>query len=101
MQDNYKNRLILAARLLLNKGPLPNFRNQGNPVDIPAITTEEVAEAKSIFPANKFFVFGHARSGTTLLTRLIRLHPQVHCNYQGHFFTRPPLLQALVNESSF
>ena len=44
----------------------------------------------------KFFIFGHARSGTTLLTRLIRLHPEVHCNYQAHFFTRQPLLQGLV-----
>jgi len=46
----------------------------------------------------KFFIFGHARSGTTLLARLIRLHPQVHCNWQAHFFTRPPLLESLVSE---
>ncbi|MFC2025987.1 sulfotransferase [Chloroflexota bacterium] len=46
----------------------------------------------------KFFVFGHARSGTTLLVRLIRLHPVIHCNYQAHFFTRPPLLQSLVSD---
>jgi len=64
--------------------------------DIPSITQEEVAEAKAFFPLAKFFIFGHARSGTTLLTRLVRVHPQVHCNYQGHFFTRPPLLESLV-----
>lgn len=64
--------------------------------DIPAITLEEVSEAKAFFPLDKFFIFGHARSGTTLLTRLIRVHPQVHCNYQGHFFTRAPLLESLV-----
>ncbi len=64
--------------------------------DIPAISPEEVAEAQAFFPMDKFFVFGHARSGTTLLARLIRVHPEVHCNYQAHFFTRPPLLQALV-----
>jgi hypothetical protein len=29
--------------------------------------------------------------------RLVRLHPQVHCNYQAHFFTRRPLLKSLVN----
>jgi hypothetical protein len=63
---------------------------------IPAISEEEVAEARQFFPLDKFFIFGHARSGTTMLTRLIRLHPEVHCNYQAHFFTRPPLLQALV-----
>jgi hypothetical protein len=31
------------------------------------------------------------------LMRLVRLHPEVHCNYQAHFFTRQPLLKSLVN----
>jgi hypothetical protein len=64
--------------------------------EIPAITADEVREAKTFFPLEKFFIFGHARSGTTLLARLVRLHPKVHCNYQAHFFTRLPLLQKLV-----
>jgi hypothetical protein len=86
------NRLVLAGNTLL-KGGLPS---QGrNP--IPAITPEEVANAREFFPLDKFFIFGHARSGTTLLTRLVRLHPDVHCNYQGHFFTRQPTIEALVN----
>ena len=29
--------------------------------------------------------------------RLVRLHPEVHCNYQAHFFTRRPLLRSLVD----
>lgn len=66
---------------------------------IPSITREEVAEIKQFFPRDKFFVFGHARSGTTLLVRLLRLHPEVHCNYQAHFFTRRPLLTSLVDSS--
>lgn len=66
--------------------------------EIPAISMEEVAEAKQFFPMEKFFIFGHARSGTTLLTRLVRTHPDVHCNYQAHFFTRPPLLQGMVSD---
>ncbi len=64
---------------------------------IPSITAEEVAEIRQFFPRDKFFIFGHARSGTTLLMRLVRLHPEVHCNYQAHFFTRRPLLKSLVN----
>ena len=64
---------------------------------IPPLTPEEAAEAREFFPLGKFFIFGHARSGTTLLTRLIRLHPQAHCNYQAHFFTRQPTLESLVN----
>jgi hypothetical protein len=66
---------------------------------IPAIIPEDIAEARAFFPLDKFFIFGHARSGTTLLTRLIRLHPEAHCNYQGHFFTRPPTLESLVDNS--
>ncbi len=64
--------------------------------EVPPISAEEVAEAKTFFPLEKFFIFGHARSGTTMLARLIRLHPAVHCNYQAHFFTRKPLLESMV-----
>ena len=81
-----------AANILF-KGE-PQKRTRG---EIPAITLEEVAEIKQFFPRDKFFIFGHARSGTTLLMRLVRLHPEVHCNYQAHFFTRPPSLKSLVN----
>lgn len=64
--------------------------------DVPAITPEEVAEARVFFAREKFFIFGHARSGTTLLARLVRVHPEVHCNWQAHFFTRKPFLKSLV-----
>ncbi len=86
------SRFKTAARILI-KGDAK--RKKRNP--IPAITPEEVAEIRQFFPREKFFIFGHARSGTTLLMRLARLHPEVHCNYQAHFFTRQPLLKSLVN----
>jgi len=86
------SRLKSAARILLKGDSKKKKRNP-----IPAITAEEVAEIKQFFPREKFFIFGHARSGTTLLMRLARLHPEVHCNYQAHFFTRQPLLKSLVN----
>ncbi len=86
------SRLRSAARILLKGEPQKNQRNP-----IPAITPEEVAEVKQFFPREKFFLLGHARSGTTLLMRLARLHPDVHCNYQAHFFTRKPLLKSLVD----
>jgi len=89
---SFFSRLKSAARVLIKGEPKKNGRNP-----IPAITLEEVAEIKQFFPREKFFIFGHARSGTTLLTRLARLHPEVHCNYQAHFFTRKPLLKSLVN----
>ena len=86
------SRFKSAARILLKGDSRKKKRNP-----IPAITPEEVAEIKQFFPREKFFIFGHARSGTTLLMRLLRLHPEVHCNYQAHFFTRQPLLKSLVN----
>ena len=86
------SRFKSAARILLKGDPKRKKRNP-----IPDITPEEVAEIRQFFPREKFFILGHARSGTTLLMRLARLHPEVHCNYQAHFFTRQPLLKSLVN----
>jgi hypothetical protein len=86
------SRFKSAARILLRGESQKRKRTQ-----IPAISAEEVAEIKQFFPREKFFIFGHARSGTTLLTRLARLHPEIHCNYQAHFFTRRPLLKSLVD----
>jgi hypothetical protein len=83
-----------AARIILKGEPKNKGRNP-----IPAITPEEVAEIRQFFSREKFFILGHARSGTTLLMRLVRLHPEVHCNYQAHFFTRKPLLKSLVDSA--
>jgi len=85
-------RVKKAARILLKGDPGKHPRGP-----IPAINSDEVAEIREFFPREKFFILGHARSGTTLLMRLIRLHPEVHCNYQAHFFTRRPLLKSLVD----
>src|SRR5512147_1606159 len=86
------SRFRTAARILLKGDPRKKKRNP-----IPDLTPEEVTEIKKFFPREKFFIFGHARSGTTLLMRLVRLHPEVHCDYQAHFFTRRPLLKSLVD----
>ena len=86
------SRFKSAARILIKGEPKKKQRNP-----IPAITLDEIAEIKQFFPREKFFIFGHARSGTTLLMRLVRLHPEVHCDYQAHYFTRKPLLKSLVD----
>jgi LPS sulfotransferase NodH len=86
------DRIKKSARVLLNGETLANKR-----VAIPAISADEVADARQFFQREKFFILGHARSGTTLLARLIRLHPEVHCNWQAHFFTREPFLKSLVD----
>jgi hypothetical protein len=86
------SRIKSAARILI-RGELKKKKRH----PIPEITAQEIAEIRQFFPREKFFIFGHARSGTTLLMRLARLHPEVHCNYQAHFFTRQPLLKSMVN----
>lgn len=86
------SRFKSAARILVKGEPKKKARKP-----IPAITAEELAEVKQFFSRDKFFVMGHARSGTTLLMRLLRLHEEVHCNYQAHFFSRKPMLKSLVD----
>jgi LPS sulfotransferase NodH len=86
---------VLLALQILRRGEIPRAAHR----EVPSISLDEVAEAKTFFPLDKYFIFGHARSGTTMLTRLIRQHPEVHCNYQAHFFTRPPLLESLVADA--
>ncbi len=88
------DRIKKSARLLLKGETKPHKRTP-----IPAISLEEVAEVRQFFAREKFFIFGHARSGTTLLARLVRLHPEVHCNWQAHFFTREPFLKSLVDNA--
>ena len=90
------NRLRRAGRVLLTGRVQPV-----NKREIPPITAEEVAELRQFFPMQKFFIFGHARSGTTLLARLVRQHPDVHCNWQAHFFSRPPLLSGMLAGKEF
>jgi hypothetical protein len=85
-----------AYRVLIGKNSFHDVPLPRPPISL--LTPEEVQEARSFFPMDKFFIFGHARSGTTLLARLVRLHPQVHCNWQAHFFTRKPLLKSLVDD---
>ncbi|MCX8063327.1 MAG: sulfotransferase [Anaerolineales bacterium] len=85
------------------RGAIFQLRNKGKPRSgdyktLSPLSEEEISEIKVFFPLPKFFIFGHARSGTTLLARLVRLHPHVHCNWQAHFFTRPPFLTALVDD---
>lgn len=87
-------RTRLAAGIMLRGEVKRKTRSE-----IPRLTPDMLAEVRLFFPREKFFILGHARSGTTLLARLVRLHTEVHCNWQAHFFTRPPLLKTLVNNT--
>lgn len=65
--------------------------------NIPSITPEEIEDIRHFFPMEKFFILGHSRSGSTLLMRLCRLHPEVYANSQATFFSLPPGLKSLVD----
>lgn len=89
---NLRYRLAGAFNVLV-KGERVAYRR----THIPPITPEEVEDIKHFFPMDKFFILGHSRSGTTMLMRLARLHPEVHCNYQASFFSLPPGLKSFVD----
>lgn len=93
MTSSFSERLQMALHVLRRGEAPPRVR-----VDTAPLSAEAAAEARSFFPLDKFFIFGHARSGTTMLARAVRLHPEVHCDYQAHFFTRPPLLEGLISD---
>lgn len=61
-----------------------------------ALSAENVTRIKRVYQRDKYFILGYPRSGTTLLARLARIHPDVHCNWQGHFFTQHDSLFDLV-----
>lgn len=86
------DRIKKSAQILIKGDGKPKKRSA-----IPPISAEEIAEIRQFFNRKKFFILGHARSGTTLLARLVRLHPAIHCNWQAHFFTREPFLKSLVD----
>ena len=90
--DRVYQRFTLAARALRYGDVRPHAIASST-----QINEQEIQEVKRFFPMDKFFIFGHARSGTTLLARLIRVHPEIHCNWQAHFFTRPPFLSSLIS----
>jgi len=59
----------------------------GDGKDLAPIQPKDLESIRRRFPRPKFFIFGHARSGTSLLARLIRLHPDVHCEWQTQYFS--------------
>ncbi|MGD8632487.1 MAG: sulfotransferase domain-containing protein [Anaerolineales bacterium] len=62
------------------------------------ISEEELQFIRMRYSRPKFFIMGHARSGTTLLGRLVRLHPDVHCSWQMQFFSERGLIPELLGE---
>ncbi|MGE5222351.1 MAG: sulfotransferase family protein [Omnitrophica WOR_2 bacterium] len=78
--DSLRRRL---AQKILRSLPLTPL-----PPELELITPDQLAEVKQFFSLPKFFIFGYPRSGTTLLMRLVSLHPQVYCGREAHFFTK-------------
>jgi len=89
-------RIKRAAKALMQETPNQTGVDWKN---IAPLEQSDLIEIQRFFTRPKYFIFGHARSGTTLLARLMRVHPEVHCNWQAHFFTRQPFLHALVQDA--
>ncbi len=92
MFERMKLRVVRRLRGYLD----PGMVLEGDQVELSQLTETQLQEVRRHFPLPKFFIVGHGRSGTTLLARLIRLHPNVHCNWQAHFFTKQHALSKLM-----
>lgn len=94
--DTFMRKLTERVRLgwyVFRHGELPDTKG----VELNPLSDQDFEEIKSFFSMPKFFIFGHARSGTTLLSRLIRLHPEIHTGRLGHFFTFQDGVYTLVD----
>lgn len=91
----------LADRLLPVLWSLIHRLSDSRPIELPLLSQEALTEIKRFYPMEKFFVFGYARSGTSLLARLIRTHPEVHCEWTGHFFTHAPTMIDILRDPRF
>lgn len=83
----------LAARIIRKLRRVLGTENPVGSVELGAgdqlaeIQEKDLAYIRTLFQREKFFVLGYPRSGTTLLARLIRLHPEIHCNWQMQYFS--------------
>lgn len=84
---------IKKAGYVFRFGQLP----EKDVMTFPELSQDDLQEIKSFFPKQKFFLFGYARSGTTLLSRLLNLHPDVHASRLGHFVTYNDGVMNLMN----
>lgn len=57
------------------------------PAPLQTLSSAALERSRRFFGRRKFFVIGYPRSGTTLLARLLRLHPDICCLWQAHFFS--------------
>lgn len=89
--------LLRRLKRRLARVHLRKSNGQISAIKLPELTPVELTDIQRHFPLPKFFIFGHGRSGTTLLARLIRLHPEVHCNWQAHFFTKKHPLAGVLS----
>lgn len=67
-------------------------------IDLQPILEEDLKAIRQVYGRPKFFILGHARSGTTLLARLVRLHPDIHCNWQLQYFSHRGPIPLLCSE---
>lgn len=81
---------MTSLRRVLRRMVFQRVAESGEPLgggsDLDRLSPRQVEQIRRFFPRKKFFLFGHPRSGTTLLGRLIALHPEIHCSWNARFF---------------
>jgi hypothetical protein len=70
----------------------------GDGSNLEPLAPSQLEFIKLHFKLPKFFLLGYPRSGTTLLARLIRLHPEIHCNWQAQFFSQRGPIPVITSE---
>ncbi len=83
LREGAKGSVQAVAETLARTARLPLTER----AELGAIPTEGQMSVGSFFARPKYFIVGYPRSGTTLLGRLMRLHPEVCCLWQAHFFS--------------
>jgi hypothetical protein len=94
-------RLRIPRRITPFFHTLLQHLTEQKPIELSRLSQRDLEDIKRFYPMEKFFVFGHSRSGTSLLARLIRTHPEVHCDWTGHFFTHRPTFVDILQETRF
>lgn len=97
VKDRLKGKLRFGVRVVAENLARAGRAPLKERVELTSISPSGRDRAQALNSRPKFFILGYPRSGTTLLARLVRLHPEVCCHWQAHFVSQEhSLISALA-----